>query len=297
MKSATTDVYSIVTERIITQLEQGIIPWLQPWRSLGPPRNFVTGRPYRGINHLLLSFLNYPSNEFLTFKQVKDFGGSIKKGEKAHLVVLWTWIDETDAEDKPTGKKHPYLRYYYVFNTTQCTGIPERQHAQRTLNADTKETCEQVVSNMPNCPKIVHNEDEAYYHVWGDFINMPKEELFESYEGYYATLFHELVHATGSEYRLAREELMSGKAFGSESYSIEELTAEIGAAYLCSHTGIIKDRIENSVGYIQHWLKQLRDDKKFVVYAASHAQKAVDYILNTVPASETNSETEKTDAV
>jgi antirestriction protein ArdC len=278
----TRDVYDIVTTLIIQKLEQGIVPWKQPWKDLGPPRNLITQRPYRGMNLLLLSGLGYPLNEFLTFKQVKDLGGRVIKGEKAHLVVLWVWIDENSNKrmQDVKGRKIPLLRYYFVFNASQCTGLPARAVQLETKQNDPIEKCEEIVKGMPNRPNIVHNENEAYYHPLADFINMPKMQTFESSQGYYGTLFHELIHATGCEGRLNRKELVEQTNFGSELYSIEELTAEIGSCYLTSYAGIAMNGLSNSVAYLQGWLDRLKQDKKFIVYASAHAQKAVDYILN-----------------
>lgn len=278
----TRDVYDIVTNLIIEKLEKGIIPWKQPWRNIGPPRNLITQRPYRGINSLLLSTLGYPENEFLTFKQVQDLGGRVKKGEKANLVILWLWVDESADKRKHevVGRKHPMLRYYFVFNASQCTGLPAKPEQLEIKPNDRIETCERIVAAMPNRPKIVHNENEAYYQPWSDFINMPKMQVFESSQAYYATLFHELIHSTGHEDRLNRKELTEMTKFGSELYSIEELNAEIGSCYLTSYAGIDMNGLTNSVAYLQGWLNRLKQDRKFIVYASAHAQKAVDYILN-----------------
>jgi antirestriction protein ArdC len=172
----TRDVYDIVTTLIIQKLEQGIVPWKQPWKDLGPPRNLITQRPYRGMNFLLLSGLGYPLNEFLTFKQVQDLGGRVIKGEKAHLVVLWVWIDEDSNKrmQEVKARRIPLLRYYFVFNASQCTGLPARAVQLETKQNDPIEKCEEIVKGMPNRPNIVHNENEAYYHPLADFINMPK---------------------------------------------------------------------------------------------------------------------------
>ena len=278
----TRDVYDIVTKIIIQQLEQGIIPWKQPWKDIGPPRNLITQRPYRGMNFLLLNAMNFPQNEFLTFKQVQDLGGRVKKGEKANLVVLWVWIDEdeTKRRQEVQGRKRPIMRYYFVFNVSQCTGLPARVEQLEVKPNDPIEKCEAIVKAMPNPPKIVHTENEAYYHPIGDFINMPSMQMFESSQGYYATLFHEMIHSTGYEGRLNRRELVEPTKFGSELYSIEELTAEIGSCYLTSYAGIELNGLSNSVAYLNGWLDRLKQDKKFIVYASAHAQKAVDYILN-----------------
>ena len=278
----TRDVYDIVTNLIIGKLEQGIIPWKQPWRNAGPPRNLITQRPYRGMNLLLLNALGFPENEFLTFKQVQDLGGRVKKGEKANLVILWVWVEEKTGERKHevVGRKHPILRYYFVFNVSQCTGLPAKPEQLLVKSNDPIEACEGIIADMPNRPKIVHNENEAYYHPLADFINMPKMQVFESSQAYYATLFHEMLHSTGHENRLNRKELTEMTKFGSELYSIEELTAEIGSCYLTSYAGIAMNGLTNSVAYLQGWLNRLKQDKKFILYASAHAQKAVDYILN-----------------
>lgn len=280
--TSTKDLYTIITNSIIEKLEKGILPWKQPWKNVGPPRNLISQRPYRGVNFLLLNSLGYLQNEFLTFKQVKDLGGKVKKGEKAHRVVFWIWVDsEGKRIDKEyTGEKRPLLRYYYVFNATQCADIPEPQNGISTKRVDPIEKCEAIVAGMPNCPKIVHNEYEAYYHQIADFINLPKMQAFDSAEEYYATLFHEMIHATGHEDRLNRKELVEMAKYGTQTYSIEELTAEIGSCFLASHAGICANDLKNSVAYIQGWLQRLKEDKRFVIYASSQAQKATDYILN-----------------
>lgn len=278
----TKDIFEIVTALIIQKLEEGVVPWRQPWKHIGPPRNFVTRRPYRGVNHLLLNTLGYSSNEFLTFKQVQDLGGRVKKGEKGHVVILWLWVheEETRRMQEVKSKKKPQLRYYCVFNVTQCDGIAPTPTTSFEQSYDAVTLCEAIIADMPQCPKIVHNENEAYYHIQADFINMPKMEVFDNPQGYYATLFHELIHWTGHEDRLNRKEIVAQTTFGSELYSIEELTAEMGACYLTSFAGIAQNGLSNSVAYIQGWLDKLRKDKKFIVYASAHAQRAVDYILN-----------------
>lgn len=278
---STKDIFEMITNVIIKRLEEGIVPWRQPWKASEPPCNYITRRPYRGINQLLLNTLPYPTKEFLTFNQVKDLGGMIQKGEKAHLVILWLWIEEKDEADEAKSIKRPQLRYYYVFNIAQCVDIPSRTTPLATPQPfDSLERCEAIVEVMQNAPKIVHNDNEAYYHPEADFINMPRKELFESLETYYGTLFHELIHSTGHTDRLNRKELMHQSKFGDELYAIEELTAEIGACYLSSHASIGVGEFDNNLAYIKHWLTRLRSDKKLIVYASSHAQKAVDYILN-----------------
>ena len=276
----TTDVYSIVTNRIIEHLEKGVVPWQKEWTSAGLPKNLITGKNYRGINVWLLNTLNYSQNSFLTYKQVRDLGGSVLKGEKAQEVIFWKWLEK---ENKETGEKEnvPILRYYKIFNIDQCTDIPkEKLPPVIERNNNPIKACEKIINGMPKRPDIRHKEHRAYYNKMDDYVNMPKMGTFTSSENYYGALFHELVHSTGNSERLNRKELVSSKAFGTEDYAKEELTAEMGASYLKSYAGIPIEQLENNAAYIQGWLERLKNDKKFIVHASAHAQKATDFILN-----------------
>ena len=274
------DVYAMVTNRIIEHLEKGVVPWQQPWTDAGVPQNLITKKPYRGINVWLLSSLEHEQNQFLTFKQVKELGGSIKKDEKGNLIVFWKWIEKENPETKKMEKK-PFLRYYKVFNVSQCTGIPENKlpKKEERINDPIKE-CEKIINEMPNRPEIKHIQQEACYYSEKDYINMPKMETFKDSESYYGTLFHEMVHSSGHQSRLNRKEITEKNRFGTEKYAIEELTAELGASYLKSRAGITIEKLDNNAAYIKSWLGKLKEDKKFIVYASSQAQKATDYILN-----------------
>lgn len=274
------DIYALVTSRIIEHLEKGVIPWRQPWFESGVPRNLVSDKPYRGVNVLLLASLGYEQNYFLTFRQVQELGGKVRKGEKSHEVIFWNW---KEVENKETGKKEkiPILRYYRVFNISQCEGISKEKLPEKfERKHDPVQPCEEIIAAMPNKPPIRHEEHEAYYHPAMDYVNMPKPESFISAEAYYGALFHELVHSTGHASRLNRKEIVERTGFGSARYSAEELTAEIGASFLKSQAGIPIEELENSTAYIKHWLEQLKNDKRFIVYASAQAQKAADYIMN-----------------
>ena len=282
------DVYEIVTNRIIEHLEKGVIPWQKPWTEAGHPKNLITGKDYRGINVWLLNTLNYAQNYFLTFKQVKELGGNVKKGEKAQEVIFWKWLEKekdqnNNIENEKDGKteKIPLLRYYNVFNIDQCEGIPiEKLPPKIERQNNPIETCEKIINEMPKRPEIRNKEQQAYYHKIDDYINMPKIESFVSSESYYGALFHELLHSTGHKERLDRKELIQSKGMQTNYYAVEELTAEMGASYLKSYAGIPIEQLENNAAYIQGWLERLRKDKKFIVYASAQAQKATDYILN-----------------
>lgn len=282
METTTHDVYEIITSRIINQLEQGNVPWRKTWSDAGFPKNLITNRPYRGINIWLLLSLNYSRNYFLTYKQLKEIGGSIKKGEKACPVVFWNWV-EPKPTDPPESKPKPLLRYYLVFNVDQCEGIPEAMLPNGGLNEKQNEpieTCHTLIEQMPKKPEIKHKENRAFYHPLFDYINMPKINSFEDSEAYFETLFHELVHSTGHKTRLNRKEVVQQASMGGELYSIEELIAEIGACYLSSFAGLSMKNFNNNVAYIEGWLSKLKSDKRFIIYASGNAQKAVDYILN-----------------
>jgi antirestriction protein ArdC len=202
-------------------------------------------------------------------------------------VSIYTNGNFTDLCKGPHAKntkeieRIPMLRYYNVFNIAQCEGIPkEKLPPAIERNNNPIETCEKIINEMPKKPQIIHKEQNAYYHKLNDYINVPKMETFNSSENYYGTLFHELVHSTGHNERLNRKELIQNKSFRTDEYAIEELTAEMGASYLKSYSGIPIEQLENNASYIQGWLEKLKNDKKFIIYASSQAQKATDYILN-----------------
>ena len=279
------DVYTIITERIMEQLEKGTVPWQHPWHKAGIPRSLISGKPYRGINIILLASLGYEQNYFLTYKQLQEIGGKVKKDEKGQIITYWS-VSEKEAEsaegigEEQESKKTFVLKYYNVFNIAQCENIP----ADKLPPLETRDTslipdCESIVANMPDAPLIKHKEHKAYYNPLQDFVNMPRQKSFKTDDAYYSTLFHELIHSTGHHSRLERPTLIEMSEFGSDTYSLEELTAEIGTCYLQSLTGT-ESQFENSAGYIQGWLAKLKNDRRFIYTAAGAAQKAVDYMLN-----------------
>ena len=271
------DVYQIVTDRIVRLLESGTVPWHQPWKGGNQwPQNFLSRRVYRGINAFLLNAAAYPSPFWLTFKQVQSLGARVKKGEHSFPVVFWKILkEEGDSE----GKRIPFLRYYSVFNAAQCEGV-QVPVVQANPKLQTIERCEEIVTRMPRRPAINHHSACASYSPLRDEIDMPKAEQFESGEGYYSTLFHELTHATGHLSRLNRKEVAEPSRFGSDPYAREELVAEMGSAFLCGHCEIDNKTIDLSASYIQNWLERLKEDRKLVVQAAAQAQKACDFILD-----------------
>lgn len=273
-KAEKIDVYQIVTNRIIEELEKGVIPWRKPWVN-HIAVNWVTQKPYRGINILLL-----PPGEYATYKQITEAGGKLKKGAKSQIVVFWKWLEYEDEETEEKTKI-PYLRYYKVFNVlTQVEGLEGKRNIQEYKH-DPIEEAESIYKNYMDAPDFTFKSGKAVYYPLIDRINVPPMKDFPNVNEYYCTLFHEMIHSTGHKSRLDRPGIAGHNvAFGDEVYSKEELVAEIGAAMLCNIAGIDNHTIQNSASYIQSWLRALKDDKKLIVQAAANAQKAADYIRN-----------------
>ncbi|MBL7737801.1 MAG: DUF1738 domain-containing protein [Chitinophagaceae bacterium] len=276
------DVYQIVTDRMITLLEQGTAPWQKPWTDSGIPMNLLSKRAYRGVNLWLLLSLDYERNLFLTWDQIKKLGASVKQGEHGHVVVFWrTLPKKKEGDDGEEKKQIPMLRYYKVFNVAQIRDLPANMVEPIVAGEqDTFLQCEPIYNMMPQCPDLRHKGQSAYYDPKEDYVNMPGKKTFKKAEGYYATLFHELVHSTGHEKRLNRPTLTEMAEFGSDMYSIEELVAELGAAYLSASTGILERVEKNSAAYLNGWIAKLKNDKRFIIQASGQAQRAVDFILN-----------------
>jgi antirestriction protein ArdC len=277
-------VYQIVTEQIIKQLESGVAPWRKPWTT-ETPRNLVTQREYSGFNVIALASQGYASPFWLTFNQTERLGGRIRRGEYSTLVTFWQFREYT-RHDAETGEDETrdsvLLRYYRVFNLDQTEGIADKLKLAARPRIPSIGDCERIVAGMPNPPGR-EQSDHAWYRPSCDTVGMPARDSFRSAEEYYSTLFHELTHSTGHASRVGREGIEKLNTFGSESYSKEELVAELGAAMLCGVCGIAPSTIENSASYLQSWINVLRSDSRMVVSAASQAQKAADYIRGMRP--------------
>lgn len=272
------NVYEVITNRIIESLERGTVPWHQPWGAESHPKNLISGKEYRGINAFLLSTTGYESPFWLTYKQAKDRGGNVKRGEKGYPCIYWNWFEKEDRETRQP-RKLPFLRYYTLFNVTQCERVAYPIIQVPRTPFSSIEMCERIVREMPNPPRIEDWKERAFYRPSDDLVGMPKRERFDRPADYYSMLFHELTHSTGHSSRLSRPGIMESIIFASTRYSKEELVAEMGAAFLCGHAGIEKMTTEDSASYIASWLARLRNDTRLVVHAAAQAQKAADYIL------------------
>ena len=264
-------IYEMVTQRIIEQLEAGVIPWRKPWVN-GGAVSWKTQKAYRGINTMLLD-----EGEYATFKQVTEAGGKVKKGAKSNIVVFWKWLEKENEAGEI--EKIPLLKFYRVFEiNTQCEGL-ESKRKTGTFENSTIERCEEIFKGYIDSPTYSWERQGAWYKPSQDHVNVPPIKDFPKVEEYYSTLFHEMVHSTGHKDRLNREGVTGQIAFGSETYSKEELVAELGASMLCGVARIDNSTLENSASYIASWLKKLKEDKRLLVTAGGQAQKAVDMIL------------------
>lgn len=273
-------IYEMVTNKIIEKLEAGVVPWRKPWNNVRAV-NWVTQKPYRGINTLLLD-----PGEYATFKQIQAAGGKIKKGAKSQFIVFWKWLEKENEETGET-EKIPFLRYYNVFEiNTQCEGLQSKQGQTESYDHSPVEEAQKLVKGYMDCPDITYQPGRAFYRPSMDIINVPPMKDFPNVNEFYSTLFHEMVHSTGHSSRLNRGGIIELAAFGSETYSKEELVAEMGAAMLCGIAHIDNSTIDNSASYIASWLRKLKDDHKLVIQAAGQAQKAVDHILGQTFAEE-----------
>ena len=280
------DLYEQVTARILAELEKGAVPWVKPWAATpgaNTPCNAVTNRPYSGTNVILLWIARdkgWPTPRFLTFKQAKEAGGTVRAGEHGTRVVF---MKRLAVQDKSPGatpddvKLVPLLREYTVFNVAQCDGLPDRivnGEKMRVRNPDTRDELADAYIASTSA-KIVEGAGEAFYSPSRDYVSMPAFEAFKNADNFYAVNFHELTHWTGHKTRLERLKAMAAR-FGSEAYAAEELVAELGSAFQCAEFAFDGD--VRDAGYIAHWIRLLKEDKKAFFTAASAAQKAVDFL-------------------
>lgn len=286
------DLYTEITNNIIAQLEQGIIPWRKPWTGVRTGAiSHATGRAYSLLNQMLLA----KPGEYITWNQCKAEGGSVKKGAKAKTVVFWKVLTRektdddgaiiTDTNGRPVLEGLPVLRYFQVFHIDDCDGISPKWANKLPAVAAADERAENVLMDYVRRENISFENvigDKAYYAPDLDLIRLPIMEQFGSTAEYYSTAYHEATHSTGHRTRLNRfDGSAAAAAFGSESYSKEELVAEIGSACSLHELGLeTPDSFRNSAAYIQSWLRVLKDDKRLIISAAARAEKAVKLIFN-----------------
>lgn len=280
MKTTKFDIYQTITDRIIDQLKGGHIPWLKTWTGVNTGAfNRVSKQPYSLLNQMLLKH----DGEYASFKQWTELGGHIRKGEKSEIVVYWNIIDkEIINKDGEKEIKHiPLLKYYNVFHISQVDGVEPLEKPLSDLQPI--ESAEQIIIDYVSREGINYKEtvsNRAYYSPVMDAVVVPSKKQYTNINDFYATAFHELTHSTGHNTRLARISTKEIAAFGSHEYSKEELVAEIGSASLMNILNLETSKtFRNTSAYIQSWLKVLKNDNRFIVSAASKAEKAVNYIL------------------
>ena len=305
--SSRVDLYQYVTDKIIAAIEKGSPPWRKPWRALEKtsqspvPINAFTGAYYSGINIMLLWLAaeerGYGSNRWLTWRQAKQAGGTVRAGETATLAVVFKqWQKQAedsegqklfDKDKQPVMETIPMLRALYLFNVEQCDGLPDAigcaQSAPLTndsLGSVNPEILARISSITEACGVVLEhrNQNRAFYSAVRDRITLPLAQAFFTEADYWATLLHELIHSTGHAKRLNRIGITSpAREFGDPDYAFEELIAEIGCAFLCAELGVYGEVQHDS--YVDHWLKVLHEDKRSLFRASRQAREAIEYLL------------------
>lgn len=277
--------YQDITDKIIAQMQQGIIPWTKPWICGGQILSYATGKPYSLLNRMLLG----RTGEYATFNQVQAAGGRVRKGAKADKIYFYKpLINEIETEEN--GKKvikqkiSLIFRSYNVFHLDDTEGLKPRwtRDKEKITDNHPDEFAEDIVVkyiNRENITLLHSDSDRAFFSPSQDKVQLPPINMFNSSNDYYGVLFHELTHSTGTKERLNRF-LDGPQPFGSEDYSREELVAEMGSALMLAELGLeTKTTHTSNAAYIQNWLKHIKGDSNLVVSAACKAEKAINFIL------------------
>jgi antirestriction protein ArdC len=288
------DVYQKITDQIVSELEQGVRPWLKPWnaehaagRITRPLRG--NGIPYQGINVLMLwsaaMAKGYAAPIWMTFKQALEFKAHVRKGEQGSLVVYADKIIRTET-DADTGedceRAIPFMKGYTVFNVEQIDGLPERFYAKAEPRGETVQRIAHAESFFAATgANVVHGGSRACYVPSTDNVHMPCIDFFRDAESYYATLAHETTHWTRHPSRLDRD--FGRKRYGDEGYAMEELVAELGSAFLSADLDLTPEVRDDHAAYIASWVKVLKKDKRAIFSAASYAQRAADFLHSLQP--------------
>lgn len=290
MKKERIDPVKALADNLIEQMKNNSAPWQKPWEASMAltPHNAMTGKPYRGFNNLALMLQRHDDPRWLTFKQAKDLGYSVKKGEKG-IPLLFYSFDTQRAKRDDAGKvikdkngntaketvrlERPIVRTFYVFNAKQIDGIPP--YERPVFNEiEVNERAEALLTASK--ATIIHKEgDKAFYNPMRDHIVLPLKDQFKSKENYYATALHELGHWSGHESRLNRDII---NRFGSMDYAREELRAEISSMLVGQEIGIRHDPSQHAA-YTKSWISILEDEPKEILYAVRDAQKIFDYVM------------------
>lgn len=288
------DIYEIITKKILDQIEAGVCPWSKPWTGvLDGAINYVSRKPYSLLNQMLLQ----KDGEWLSFNQIVERGGKVKKGAKSGMVVFTKRVEYTreetteDGETKEKVIRIPMLRYYNVFHISDVEGIETKIKDTDHIVVEPIKEGERIIKtyldNNPHLKFEAKKSNRAYYSPAQDLVCVPCLKQYpKNPEEYYSTAFHELVHSTLRADRCDRKD---GATMIREDYSREELVAELGAAMLYSIAGMTSPRVfMNSAAYLKGWASKLKEDTKAIVWASTRAEAAVKYILyNTKPQTKT----------
>jgi len=270
----TTEKMAEAAKQIIALMETEGTNWVKPWSDIGAPHNAISGKAYRGSNVFWLGLAShakgYKSNAWATFKQWQEKGATVIKGEQSTPIFFFSMLEKKDKETGET-KRFGLWKYYLVFNSEQVEGWQAPTIDKPLLSPI--ENAEQFVANTG--AEIFTGKSGAYFSPISDYIGMPDLQAFDSVEGYYSTLLHELTHWSGHKSRLDR---IKSTAFGSEEYAREELVAECGAALLCVLLGVQKQPTPDHAKYLNGWIKAIKSDHRAIFNAISQAQKAVDFL-------------------
>lgn len=271
------DIYKEVTDQMITELETGVAPWVRPWKNgkamVDMPHNGESGRPYSGINLLLLWCSPYADQRWLTFNQIKNLGGS-NRGQKATTVTVWKTFTGEDANGKE--KQIPFCRAHSIWNLEQLTGIDDAKLYDAPDQAELKATSGTELAEQVGAKLLPYGGNRAYYVPLVDAIRLPTQDQFHGENNFDATMYHELVHWTGHKSRMDRK--LSSR-FGDNAYAAEELIAEMGSAFLCARLGTKLEGLQHP-SYVDYWLKILKGDNRAIFAASSQARQAVEYMLD-----------------
>jgi antirestriction protein ArdC len=253
------EIYNQISEKIITKIKEGVLPWRKSWKH-GLPMNFISKRPYTGINFLSLLMNDFASPYYLSFLQCREKNGLINACENGNLVIYWSIKEYPLKDEEP--KTVPIIKYSYVFNLAQTNLFRENDSSHDIME------CEELISKLSVKPTIKNNISRSYYSPAEDYISLPMINDFDSPDEYYSTLFHELIHWTAHPSRLDRK----------EEYAFEELIAEMGSAYICGLCGLTVKTFDNQVSYIHGWLNKLDSNPSYIIQASQKAQKAVEFL-------------------
>ena len=269
-----------ITKSLFQQSVTGVQPWARPWATNGMGSMALRhdGTPYRGINQFMLGLYQqlegFTSCYWMTYKQAKELGGQVRKGEKSNMSVFFKPIEKKD-DNGDVVERFGFWKAFAIFNASQIDGLPAKYYPDpdAVQPEGRNEAIDAWFAALP--ATITYGGNSAHLNLRTGIVHMPDFEQFKSADGFYSTQAHECVHWQG----LQNDEIERA-AFGSVNYAKEELVAEMGAAFTMAHLGLASEPRPDHASYIASWLQKLKDDKKFIFQAASKAQARVDQLVD-----------------